>query len=115
MKKWMLVLCLLVSTVTTVYGAKKNHEYQTGKLVDISTEQHFVEGTSHKRAIFTVQVGEIVYTARGGHVTRHSGDIGKGLVVGDPVKVVEDGDHLFLLLPDGKELKTTIIKKTRAQ
>jgi hypothetical protein len=37
------------------------------------------------------------------------------LVVGDPVKVAEDGDHLLLLLPDGKELKTKVVRRARVQ
>lgn len=40
--------------------------------------------------------------------------LSKRLIVGDPVQTFDDGDHLFMMLPDGKELKTTIIKRTRA-
>jgi methionine aminopeptidase len=115
MKKWLLVVCLLATTVAAAYGEKKNHEYQTGKLINISTDERLIEGTTHRSAIFTIQIGDLVYTARGVHVRARGGDVGKGLIVGDPVQAFDDGDHLFVLLPDGKELKTKIIKKTRAQ
>jgi len=46
---------------------------------------------------------------------RRTGDPGKGLIVGDPVKVAIDKDELILLNPDGKEMKMKITKRARAQ
>jgi hypothetical protein len=100
--------------VGTLFGAK-NHEFQAAKLLDITADERLVEGTTVRHAIFTVQVGELVYTARGGHIRHHGGDYGQGLVVGDSVQVSIDKDHLILLKPDGKELQTKIIKRVRGQ
>jgi len=43
------------------------------------------------------------------------GDPGKGLIVGDPVKVAIENDELILLNPDGREMKMKITKRARAQ
>jgi hypothetical protein len=93
-------------------GAKQ-HAFQTGKLISIASDERVVEGTSYRWAIFTVQVADVIYTARGDRIRRRSGDIGQGLIVGDSVKVAIDGGDLILLKPDGKELKTKITKRER--
>jgi hypothetical protein len=46
---------------------------------------------------------------------RWTKDVGEGLIVGDAVQVAIDGGNLIFLKPDGKEMKTTIVKRTRAQ
>ncbi len=74
-----------------------------------------MDGTVYRSALFTLQVQDIIYTARGDRIRRGSGDVGKGLIVGDPVQVAIDGDHLIFILPNGKEMKTAITKRTRAQ
>jgi hypothetical protein len=66
--------------------------------------------------IFTVQIGDLVYTARGGRIRRRSGDVGQGLIIGDAVQVALAGsEYLIFLKPDGKELRTKIIKRARVQ
>lgn len=104
----------LIFAVTTVAGATKR-TFTTGKLLDIGASERVIDGTVYKSAEFTVQVADIVYTARGARIMRWSKDVGQGLIVGDPVQVVIDGGNLIFLKPDGKEMKTAIIKRTRAQ
>jgi hypothetical protein len=108
-----LVALALMLSATFLCAAKR--DFQTGKLVNIAADETLYEGTSYRRAIFTVQVGELVITARGDRISRRSGDIGKGLIVGDAVQVSIDGGSLIILKPDGKELKTKIIKRARGQ
>jgi hypothetical protein len=115
MKKLALIVFVLIVTAVAGFGEKKSHEFQTGKLIDVSTDSRLYEGTTHTRAIYTVQLGDLIYTVRGIRVHPRSGGIAKGMIIGDPVQVAQDGDHLWLLLPDGKELKTAIIKTARAQ
>jgi hypothetical protein len=110
-----IVFALLLLLVTTALGATKQHEFQTGKLIDVTADERLIDGTSYRRAIFTVQLGELTYSARGGRISRRSRDYAQGLIIGDPVQVSIDGDHLILLKPDGKELNTTIIKRVRTQ
>jgi hypothetical protein len=93
--------------------AESHHEFQNGKLLDISYDERLEEGTTYRRAIYHVQVGDIVYLGRGERVKRHSGDPGHGLIIGDPVKAAIDGDNLILQRPDGKEIKAKIVKRER--
>jgi hypothetical protein len=105
---------LMVVLAVALLGAAK-HDFQMGQLAGISTDETLFEGTSYRRAIFTVQIGDLVITARGDRIRRRSGDIGQGLIVGDAVQVAIDGGDLIFLKPDGKEMKTKIIKRARAQ
>jgi len=111
--KILLMVALALTLATTFLGATKR-DFQTGKLTSITADERLVEGTSYRRAIFTVQIGDLVITARGDRIRRHSGDIGQGLIIGDAVQVAIDGGDLIFLKPDGKELKTKIVKRERA-
>jgi hypothetical protein len=110
-----MMAALAFTLATAVLGATKR-DFQTGKLVGVTEDEELVKGTSYRWPVFTVQVGDLVYTARGGLVRRRSGDLAKGLIVGDAVQVALDGsDNLILLKPDGKELKIKITRRARAQ
>jgi hypothetical protein len=89
--------------------------YTTGRLLDATTDERLKEGTSLRRAIYTVQVGDIVYTLQGEKVGTKTKDITKGLVVGDPVEASVDGEHVYLHTAGGKQIKTDIMKRARAQ
>jgi hypothetical protein len=106
------VLALLCATIC--FGAAK-HDFQTGKLLSVTVDERLDEGTTYRWAVFTVQIGDLVITARGDRVRRFSGDIGQGLIVGDAVQAAIDGGDLILLKPDRKELKAKITKRSRAQ
>ncbi len=94
--------------------ASTHTQYQSGKLLDVSDDERLDEGTTMRWAVYKVQVGDIVYTARGERLRHHSGDAGHGLVVGDEVQVAVEDDKIFLKRPDGKEIKAKIVKRTRA-
>jgi hypothetical protein len=114
MRKMLLVVALTLTLTNTFHGATK-HEFETGKLISVTADERLDEGTSERWAIFKVQIGDLIYTARGERIHRHSGDFAQGLVIGDTAKMTIDGGNLILLKPDGKELKTKIIKRERAQ
>jgi hypothetical protein len=105
-------LCVLLGTLHLHAGAHR--DFQTGKLLDVSSDERLIEGTTVKHAVYEVQLGDIVYSARGERIHVHSGDVGHGLVVGDSVQVAIDGDNLILQRPNGKEIKTKIIQRKRA-
>ena len=110
-----LMVALAFTLATTFLGATRR-DFRPGKLVSVTEDEELTKGTSYRWAVFTVQIGDLVYTARGGRVRRRSGDLAKGLIIGDAVQVALDGsDHLILLKPDGKELKIKITKRARAQ
>jgi hypothetical protein len=110
-----LILIVSILSLTAALAGGKKHDFLTGKLVNIAADERIDEGTSYRWAIFTVQVADVIYTARGDRIRRHTGDIGQGLIVGDAVKVAIDGGDLILLKPDGKELKAKITRRERAQ
>lgn len=110
-----LTLTLALMFAILIGGASKPRDFKTGKLLDIGSSERVIDGTVYRRAELTVQVDDIIYTVRGDRIRRFTGDVGQGLIVGDPVKVAIDGGNLILLKPDGKEMKTTIVKRTRNQ
>ena len=122
MKKFFVLFVLFVSTAAFA----KDHNYQVGKLLDVSSRTDGGGGASStsgnvsttgflqdSHAIFTVQVDDIVYTLRGERLSSRTKDYGKGLIVGDPVKVSIEGQDVFLQLPDGKDLKTRLLTRAR--
>ena len=90
------------------------HEFKTGKLVDISSDERVDKGTTHGYTIYKVQLGDLVYFGRGDKLPKHPEDQGHGLIVGDPVQAAIDGKDMIIRRPDGKEIKTKIIKRERA-
>lgn len=94
--------------------AVPRHEFQTGKLVDVTSDDRVEKGTTHAYAIYEVQLGDIVYFARGEKLSKHPGDLGHGMIVGDPIQAVVEGKDLFIQRPDGKEMKAAIVKRKRA-
>lgn len=111
----LLVVLVLVLCFGTSYALAGSHTFQTGKLIDVTTDERLNEGTSHRSAIFTVQIRDIVYTLKGERVSQRTKDYAKGLIVGDPVQAAVEGENVILLKPDGKDLKTSILKRERAK
>ncbi len=92
-----------------------SHNFQTGKLLDVTTDERLVEGTSLRHAVFIVQIGDIVYTLRGERVLSRTKDYAEGLIVGDSVQASVEGESVVLLKPDGKNLKTSVLKRERVK
>jgi hypothetical protein len=111
MRKALAVVGVLFASA--LHAAPK-HDFKTGKLLDIGSSDQILAGTVYRFAEFTVQVDDLIYTARGTRIMRRTKDAGQGLIVGDPVQVAIDGGNLIFLKPDGKEMRTTIVKRTRA-
>jgi hypothetical protein len=114
MRKFPVVAILALSFCFSPSFAAK-HAFQTGKLIDVTTDERLAEGTSYRRAIFVVQIADIVYTLRGGRVSVRAKDYAQGLIVGDPVQVSIEDENVILLRPNGKELKASILKRERVQ
>ncbi len=106
------MVCLFLGSVGWCRGARK--DFQTGTLVDITADQQVKKGNSTEYAIYQVQIGDLVYFGRGEKQQKHPGDAGQGLIVGDPVQAAIDGKDMILQRPDGKEIKTQIVKRQRA-
>jgi hypothetical protein len=106
---FLFALCI----VQSAFGA--THNFQQGKLLDVTTDERLDEGTSFRRAIFTVQIGDIIYTLKGERVSPHKKDYSEGLIIGDSIQASVEGDDVILLKPNGKDLKTSILKRERAK
>jgi hypothetical protein len=110
-KLFALALIAMLSLAAPVFGKK---DFKQGKLVNISKEDLGSKKKADHMALFIVQIDNLIYTGRGGKVDKKSGDMGQGLIVGDPVQAAVDGENLYLKKPGGKEIKTKIIKRERA-
>ncbi len=91
------------------------HVFSSGRLLEVSTEEHPDAKHPQTHAVYTVQAEGMVYTVRGERVKLHTKDYAKGLIIGDPVEVRVDGEHVYLREPSGKEMKTEILKRARVQ
>jgi hydroxymethylpyrimidine/phosphomethylpyrimidine kinase len=109
-----LALCLFVLSVGASISFAANHRLQDATLVNVTTSDRLIEGTSYTRAILVVKIDDVVYTLQGERVKRKTTDYAKGLIVGDPVIVSVEGKDVFLQRPDGKYLKTAVLKRERA-
>ena len=99
---FMIVLCLSFSFTVAFAGS---HTFQTGKLIDVTTDERFVEGTSQRHAIFVVQIGDIVYTLKGERLSPRAKDYAEGLIVRDSVQASVEGENVVLLKSNGKDLR----------
>lgn len=121
MSKPLFGLALMLALAAISLGASK-HEFRAGKLLDVTTDTKL----AIRHAVFVVQIDDVIYPTRGDRLERvkaslitmaitKSGDSGQDLIVGDPVEVYLHGDDLIIRKPSGKELKTKVIKRVRAQ
>jgi hypothetical protein len=102
----------------------KDHLWQEGKLLSVANQNDMGIGTAigtsallfqTGHAVFLVQISDIVYTVRGEKTNHRTKDYSKGLIVGDQVKAAIEGNKLILLLPDGKNLDTSILTRERVK
>ena len=112
-RKPLFIFALALMFATSLFGATKQ-DFQAGKFIKITTDDQVTKKETIRTAVFTVQVGDLIYTARGERVHPKTGDVGEGLIVGDPVQALVNGEKLILLKPDGKELKLKITQRERA-
>ncbi len=96
-------------------GLAKDHAYTQGTLLDATVDERLHEGSTLARAIYVVQIADVVYTVQGERVSARTKDYTKGLIVGDPVEASVEGEHVFLRTPNGKDIKTNVLKRARAQ
>lgn len=106
---------VLVSALASVASAGSAPTFVDGKLLDITSDERVIEGTAFRNAVYEVQIDNVIYFGKGERIKKSSGDPGHGLIIGDPVKAAVDGDNLILQRPDGKQIKTKIVRRVRAE
>ena len=110
------ILTLLAAVL--VFGASdKKHEWQEGKLIDVSTEPYtygsVVNGTGgiHQGEYITYRIddGKYIYVAKHSH-RRH--DKALPVTVNDKIKFAVEKEKVYILDEDGKEHELKFVKKT---
>src|SRR5579872_5335875 len=110
---------VLLLAVTLVSGSLWAKSYQSGTLLsvdDITTPNLKGEGPSiinHVEYRLNVQLGGFVYVCSYNPPFEWSYKP-NDLLVKDAVEARVEGDHLYIKRHDGKELKTTIVRRMRA-
>jgi len=119
----MLILVLLGGFPSAI-AAKREKVYQKGKLVDVQ-EEHLsprvagsggvVVSRNQTAVSYVVELDGIVYV--GERVERGKGVAASGAewIIGEPIEVRFEKDKMYLARPNGKELETKVVKKSRAQ
>ncbi|HTB17342.1 MAG TPA: hypothetical protein VK708_04465 [Bryobacteraceae bacterium] len=90
-------------------------EFQSGELLSVTSTRGLDNVATHRFAVFTVQVGDVIYTGSGKRIKHSSDDFSEGLNPGDAIHASIQGNDMILRKPDGGEVKTKIIKRMRAQ
>lgn len=98
--------------VFTAEAAEKS-AYQSGKLIDMSsTESGAGAGRGQRIFCLAVETGDLSYTLRYWPNWRGS-YVPTDLVVGDPVEITVDKNHLYIKKANGGDLKTDIVRRER--
>jgi hypothetical protein len=100
-------------TLASAHAA--NSGFQTAELLSITSGRGLDNVATHRWAIFTVQAGDVIYTASGKRIRHPADDYSEGFSAGDTVQAAISGNELVLRKPSGGELKMKIVKRARAQ
>ena len=138
MKKYILIsivvgILLVISQVAHSRN-KKDHVYETGKLLDITIDT--TESVSYRTR--TYKIGDHYYSHMDPYtvrrqeyflhvklkgivyVARYTSSLFKSyrpadLIVGDPIEVRFKKKKMYIKRPDGKEMKSKIVKRVRVK
>jgi hypothetical protein len=89
--------------------------FQAGEVLSVTAARGLDGVARHRFAIFTIQIGDVIYTGSGKRIKHSSDDFQEGLNAGDAIQAAINGDDLILRKPHGGEFKTKIVKRVRAQ
>jgi hypothetical protein len=113
-RKLLFLLALLLTLATTFQAAGKL-EFQKGEVLSITSGKGLDHNITHRWAVFAVQIGNVIYSGSGKRIRHATDDYSEGLHDGDAIRAAVSGNELILLKPDGKELRTRIIKRELAE
>lgn len=106
------VLVFLAATTGSVSAAKQ--ELPAGEVLSIIVVKGLDGVSSHRWSVFTVQVGNVIYTGSGKRIHHPLDDYSEGFNAGDAVQAEIRGTDMIIKKPGGKTLKTKIMKKVPA-
>ncbi len=113
------IVCLMAALTCSA----SDKTYQTGKLLDVDSQPYTKEvpmnGGSmsvlrHENSL-AVQVGDIIYIGQCEEKRHFSSCRPGNWIVGDAINVRMDKDSMYLQKAGGGEVKTKIVKRTRAK
>jgi hypothetical protein len=113
-RKVVLLVAIGLTLATTSYAAP-DRGFQSAQLLSITSTKGLDNVATHRFAIFTVQIGDVIYTASGKRIKHPTDDYQEGLNAGDAIQAAISGNDLILRKPNRGELKTKIIRRARAQ
>jgi hypothetical protein len=89
--------------------------FQAGEVLSVTAARGLDGVATHRFALFTIQIGDVIYTGSGKRIKHSSDGYQEGLNAGDAIQAAVNGDDLILRKPNGGEFKTKIVKRERAQ
>jgi hypothetical protein len=110
-----LFLVALAWMFAATFQAATKLEFQQGQVLSITSGKGLDQNITHRWAVFAVQIGNVIYSGSGKRIRHPSDDYSEGLHDGEAVRAAVSGGELILVKPDGKELKTKIIKRELAE
>jgi len=109
----LLVTLAIVTLAIPVQAA--NSGFQKAEVLSITSGKGLDENPSHRSAVFTIQISDVIYTGSGKRVKHPTDDYSEGLNAGDTVEAAISGNEMIIRKPNGGEIKTRIIKRERVQ
>jgi len=100
---------LLLTAVAILPSAEKQEG--TGELLSIVVAKGLDGVASHRWSVFTVQVGNLIYTGTGNRIRHPLDDYNEGYNAGDAVRAEIRGNEMTIKKPGGKTIKTKIMKR----
>jgi hypothetical protein len=110
--RFLAVLLAICAVLPVAYA--KDKPFQQGRLLNVTADEQMVEGTTYRRAVFIVQVNDLIYTLQGDKIKPKAKDYAAGLIIGDPVQVRIDGNKVYLQTGKDKTIKLEVLKRERA-
>jgi hypothetical protein len=116
-----IVVALMFTATVLCFAADK--VYQTGKLLDVDSQLYTKEvpmnggsmGVLRHENSLAVQVGDIIYIGQCEEKRHFSSCRPGNWIIGDAINVRFENDSMYLQKPGGGEVKTKVVKRTRAQ
>ena len=103
---------VVVIVLAVISAAAESKSYQTGKLLDVEVKVYDNDRADYY--YITVQLGQMTYVGEYRAAFLWSYEP-KEWVVNDPIEVRFEKDKMFIKRPNGKELKTKVVKRIRTE
>ncbi len=114
MRKISLAIVALAWTLASTLHAAADSGFQSAEVLSITSGKDLDNVATHRWAIFTIQIGDVIYTGSGKRIKHPTDDYQEGLSIDETIQAAIRGNDMILRKPDGGEVKTKIIKRVHA-